>query len=120
MKLRHAAALALVGWYLMIPPALPNGQPNLGAPLSQWGQGGDFDTAAACHKAYGDRLALAKKALGEVARAIDLMPESTKNSKKPLSQLDPDLYKADLEISLFALHSAAARCIASDDPRLAK
>lgn len=37
MKPRHAAAIALVGWYLMMPPTgrdYPMG--NLDAPLSQW------------------------------------------------------------------------------------
>jgi hypothetical protein len=37
MKLRHAAALALMGWYLLIPPTsrdYPMG--NVDAPLSQW------------------------------------------------------------------------------------
>jgi hypothetical protein len=35
MKIGHAAALALVGWYLMIPPPGAHG-PNLAAPLNQW------------------------------------------------------------------------------------
>jgi hypothetical protein len=35
MRLRHAAALALMGWYLMIPPPGPHG-PNVAVPLSQW------------------------------------------------------------------------------------
>ena len=37
MNLRHAAALTLVGWYLMMPPTgrdYPLG--NVDAPLSQW------------------------------------------------------------------------------------
>jgi hypothetical protein len=37
MNLRHAAALALVGWYLMVPPAIPGtGEVNLSASLRQW------------------------------------------------------------------------------------
>ena len=42
MSLRHAAALALVGWYLMTPPPLlpipdkAEPQPDLRAPLSEW------------------------------------------------------------------------------------
>jgi len=37
MNLRHAAALGLVGWYLMVPP-LKNGEiiPDEKAPLSEW------------------------------------------------------------------------------------
>jgi hypothetical protein len=37
MKLRHAAALALVGWYMIIPPTsrdYPMG--NVNAPLTEW------------------------------------------------------------------------------------
>ncbi len=37
MKLSHAAALALLGWYLMMPPTsrdFPMG--NVDAPLTQW------------------------------------------------------------------------------------
>jgi hypothetical protein len=37
MKAHHAAALALVGWYLMLPPTgrdYPTG--NVDAPLTQW------------------------------------------------------------------------------------
>ena len=50
MNPRHAAALALVGWYLMVPPFKPNSMPqpsftlpslearvlNIDAPLSKW------------------------------------------------------------------------------------
>jgi hypothetical protein len=36
VKLRHAAALALMGgWYLLIPP-LGDHEPNLTAPLFEW------------------------------------------------------------------------------------
>jgi hypothetical protein len=47
MKLRHAAALALVGWYLMAPP-LSLGQPETNAPLSEWAVTGSLDTAEEC------------------------------------------------------------------------
>jgi len=35
MKPRHAAALALVGWYLMMPP-MGNGKVYVTAPLTKW------------------------------------------------------------------------------------
>ena len=35
MKVRHTAALALAGWYLMMPP-LGNGKVYVNAPLSTW------------------------------------------------------------------------------------
>jgi hypothetical protein len=43
MKPSHAAALTLVGWYLLAAPA-----GNSSAPLSTWIQEGAFDTAAEC------------------------------------------------------------------------
>ena|SRR6266478_8845086 len=52
MKTRHAAALALVGWYLMVPPSafrfsdLATGL----EPLYQWLQIGSFDSANACEQ----------------------------------------------------------------------
>jgi hypothetical protein len=51
---RHAAALALVGWYLMTPPSFPrraNEEPvrDDGAPVSQWKHISSWDTAKACN-----------------------------------------------------------------------
>jgi len=53
MKLRHAAVLALVGWYLMMPPYRTwkeaGGLDD--PPLSLWIQEGQFDTATECQQA---------------------------------------------------------------------
>ena len=48
MKLRHAAALALVGWYLMVPPVALNTSPAARADrFSRKGnQGWNHDTSA--------------------------------------------------------------------------
>src|SRR5208282_990037 len=58
MNPRHAAALALVGWYLMVPPPtvdlstrLPTTKPNLDAPLRYWDTFGNFDSAQDCESA---------------------------------------------------------------------
>jgi hypothetical protein len=55
MNLRHAAALALVGWYLMMPPlAGPNAsnlRVDLTAKLSQWEIVDSFDSADVCRVA---------------------------------------------------------------------
>ena len=51
MNLRHAAALALVGWYLMAPPAtcpLLDGV-MCKEPLSQWSIVEGFDAAQSCN-----------------------------------------------------------------------
>jgi hypothetical protein len=45
MNLRHAAALALVGWYLMTPP---NDGRFWHGRLSEWMRKGTFDTQADC------------------------------------------------------------------------
>jgi hypothetical protein len=58
MKPRHAAALALVGLYLMMPPMLGGNppiyktpRPDINAPLGSWLVADVFDTAAHCNAA---------------------------------------------------------------------
>jgi hypothetical protein len=55
MNLRHAATLALVGWYLMIPPASTyNGEAHVDshASVRSWTRiGRSFDSSADCEKA---------------------------------------------------------------------
>jgi hypothetical protein len=53
MTPRHAAALALVGWYLMVPPpVLHSSVPvDLDAPLSKWRIFSSHDSAAECERA---------------------------------------------------------------------
>ncbi len=55
MKPRHAAALALVGWYLMIPPV-----GDTSTPLARWVHVGSYDTATECETT---RLKLANDTL---------------------------------------------------------
>jgi hypothetical protein len=60
MNMRYTAALALAGWYLMIPPYDPSfsvsNAPTAGqhvdidAPLSSWTEHSAYDTAAGCEK----------------------------------------------------------------------
>jgi hypothetical protein len=57
MRLRHAAALALVGWYLMVPP-FQRGGVNLDAPLRSWRLFGSYDTANDCED---DHLEMVEK-----------------------------------------------------------
>ena len=56
MKSRHAAALALVGWYLMTPPQtkfwwIGAQRSDNAAPLSQWTNAQSFDKAQLCEAA---------------------------------------------------------------------
>ena len=64
MTIRHASALALVGWYLMTPPALPDTDQNHGAPvytdinapISRWETIESFDEALACQNSLRQHL----------------------------------------------------------------
>jgi hypothetical protein len=51
MKLRHAAALALVGWYLMLPPISRDGVVHAEARLTNWLNIGAYDSANDCEAA---------------------------------------------------------------------
>jgi hypothetical protein len=49
MKPRHVAALALVGWYLLMPPWYRNKrEPSWDAPISDWRINEGFETADEC------------------------------------------------------------------------
>jgi uncharacterized protein YfaP (DUF2135 family) len=50
MKPRHAAALALVGWYLMMPPMTSDRRIQINTPLSHWEISSSYDTADECEK----------------------------------------------------------------------
>jgi hypothetical protein len=72
MNLRHAAAIALVGWYLMVPPRpagprMPGalaGWPDTNAPLSKWIIDKSFDSAEDCERGF-------RKLVGEAGIAQD-------------------------------------------------
>jgi len=48
VKPRHAAALALVGWYLLTPPLDQNRKFDWSAPYSQWIHFASYDSAEKC------------------------------------------------------------------------
>ncbi len=49
MKLRHTAALALVGWYLIVPPYAANIYScDQNAPISKWLKFQSFESESAC------------------------------------------------------------------------
>ncbi|MGH7781791.1 MAG: hypothetical protein ACREQR_18395 [Candidatus Binataceae bacterium] len=97
MKLRHAAALSLVVWYLMAPPptrlAAGRDAQNT-APLKLWSTQGTFDSKPDC-----------EKALAEYA---------SDPKKNPLYMPGED---AEVQKYL-AQHKNPAQCVSSDDPRL--
>jgi hypothetical protein len=100
MNLRHAAALALVGWYLMQPPSdNSHGRPDSDAPLPQWQESGSFDSAAKCNKERFDTINTYEKLLAEA--------QKSKSSGRDIDTAQNGL-----------LAFLKAQCIATDDPRL--
>ena len=90
MKPRHAAALALVGWYLISPPLYGTHAEKVDpkAPFSKWVIVGKYDTIQDC--------------------------ESDLDAMKSNETLPSDPINKRTEIILFE----NTQCIASDDPRL--
>ena len=69
MKLRHAAALALVGWYLMVPLSRNDS-------LTKWDHYGSFDSAAACATARENAI----RAGGADSKMMGLSSEEVKRA----------------------------------------
>jgi hypothetical protein len=88
MNLRHAAALALVGWYVMVPPL-----GKLHDPLSTWQIVKVFDSADEC-QSYRDKIV--------IFFGNKHLPMWHKTDGNGVEYFD----------------ATAAQCIASDDPRL--
>ena len=100
MKPRHAAALALVGWYLMVPPLgesdSTKGWVDFGAPLATWFLSKSFDTAKECEDARG-------KIYVDASREERKIPLFKLRTSPRLPVLIQDMFNT---------------CIASNDPRL--
>jgi hypothetical protein len=96
MKDRHAAALALVGWYLMISTASWDGskwiEPSFTS-LAHWQQVDVFDSASKCQAAKNQHL-------------DDAIAEDEKGMAHPKKDAVGNNLAADY------------LCVASDDPRL--
>jgi hypothetical protein len=106
MKPRHAAALALIGWYLISPHArrsLVSDDPDITAPFWKWRILETFKTAAACeHQKTAD--------IKMVERMVE-DPVFQATVKKNHPNWNPDLALKTTRDEM---------CIATDDPRLAK
>lgn len=93
---RHAAALALVGWYLMAPPgfsAAPDAEVhiNASAPLSEWDNLGSYDTAKECMDS-------------KLRIEADVIAGKASGPKNAVAAAHTQIM--------------AGQCIATDDPRL--
>jgi hypothetical protein len=73
MKLRHTAAVALVGWFLITPPPQTNGHYDTSAPLSQWKIEGGAGTRKECEEtqAFLSSSALKEKRPSDLEAARD-------------------------------------------------
>ena len=90
MKLRHAATLALMGWYLMVPP-LSGKNVFYDKPLSDWQPVENYSTRTECEEGKRDT----------VQQMTALLAEAWKMPPTP---------------KIKALQ--AGKCIATHDPRL--
>ncbi len=115
MKLRHAAALAVVGWYLMVPPpgqprstGANTAPPNDNAPLNQWTIRNSYDSAQAC----------------EAAKQKDRDTATTNVDKQHhLAEQRQGLWPNNFSDQGFLVadqleYATEALCISTDDPRL--
>jgi hypothetical protein len=107
MTLRHAAAVALVGWYLMVPPLLPPSASrdrwavNSGAPLGQWETLSSHDTADACTSA-----------------AVEYRTYIQTQRRKNLAKYHVQPRDEDGNVAAADLANSLSQCVATDDPRL--
>ena len=103
MRFRHAAALALVGWYLMVPPdsTVPHSVDSA-APISRWTIVTNFEGADTCKQV----LTELQNKNGDPAK-LDATGRLRRFQKR--QPADPELARARVD------HAA---CIAIDDPRL--
>jgi len=112
MSSRHAAALALVGWYLLMPPWAGGDPPtdvNTSAPLIQWNVGYSFDTRAECQNARAGESRLSDKSLGE---KVDAQFADTFSGQTPTFE------QREGAIKLLRKRINEMRCVSGDDPRL--
>jgi hypothetical protein len=102
MNLRHAAALALVGWYLMVPPTVgPYLRLDLRVPVSQWRVVQLVDTATAC-EGYLQEM---KEGTGALHGEYSVAPKFETEGRKKLREMGTPTSTLTV-----------ARCIFSDDP----
>jgi hypothetical protein len=95
VSLRHAAAFALAGWYLLIPRYALDGHLLDSAPLSAWRVYDRYDSLNACQQTRQQMIRLGDEFINEQERRAEL--------GRGVSQ---------------AATMLAARCVSSDDPRL--
>jgi len=105
----HSSALALFGWYLMVPP-----QDGSNAMLWEWKVEASFDSAKACEDAktiYNERE-LRSRGLREPT------PEELREFEKLERELPPDTLVRNRALRQEHRADPAPACVPSDDSRL--
>jgi hypothetical protein len=102
MKSRHATALAIVLWCLMIPPIGADNKIDPHAPLPRWRRGVGFESQKQCDDALKEAIKNPMTPTEYQAAA-----KATRKAKmKPLSMAE------------MTKRTAESLCVAGDDPRL--
>jgi hypothetical protein len=102
MKPRHTAALAIVAWYLMIPPTGADNKIDAHAPLSQWKKGVSFNSEKECNDSLKDAIQnpMTRDEYQAAAKV------TLKAKMHPLSQAE------------MTKRTAESQCVSADDARL--
>jgi hypothetical protein len=97
MNLHHTAALALLGWYLMVPPNSGGSRKplDLNAPLSTWEKSESYDSKAECEDARSTRISERQDKSDEI---------KSRKTRQILQRAIEQLQHG--------------QCISADDPRL--
>ena len=116
-------AEAACGWYLMVPPRSPYDKKAeflqafktlVDTPLSKWHQAGSFDSSEACEMTKDSRTrvehSVYSKASAEYIRLVGI--KGTSEPELAMQRYLTEQNNANVDGLM------AARCIASDDPRL--
>jgi hypothetical protein len=102
MKARHATTLAIVLWYLMIPPIGADNRVDAHAPLSKWRISVGFESQKQCDDSLKDAIQNPMTPAEYQAAA-----SATRKAKmKPLTMAE------------MTKRTAESQCVAGDDPRL--
>jgi hypothetical protein len=97
MKRSHAVAIALIGWYLMLPPPGGSNRRLIFAPLSQWKTIDEFKSKAQCE---------------DIRRQlIAAMPGTAIDTSRCISGDDPGLGPAPAQITMDRLQHRRANSL---------
>ncbi len=102
MEPRHGAALAIVAWYLMIPPINADNRVDAGAPLSKWRKSVSFESKQECE--------------GSLKDAIENPMTLSEYQAAAAATLKAKMHP--LSASEMTRRMQESVCVAADDPRL--